>query len=180
MNNSVRLLLGAGVLAAGAIAVADDGDRFSSRTHLSSAQEVPSNASDGRAVARIAFSRDFSSAHVRVRFRKLEGDFTRMHLHCNVAGANGPVAVGLIDMVAPALDNSDNIFFDGDRLSGTLTNVDFPATDPCPGVIGRPVNNLVSLAAAIDAGLIYWNIHTTAFPPGELRGQVRPLDSDDD
>jgi hypothetical protein len=102
-----------------------------------------------------------------------------MHLHCNVAGANGPVAIGLIDMVAPELDNSDNIFLAGNRIGGTLTIADFPASDPCPDVIGRPVNNLVSLAAAIDAGLIYWNIHTTAFPPGEVRGQVRPLIDDD-
>ncbi len=157
-------------------ASADDGNRFTSVTKLSSQQEVPANDSEGRSNARISFNRDFSSARVRVTFRQLQGGVTRLHLHCNVAGANGPVALGLIDTLNPANDNSDNILLSGHRISGTITNADFPTVDPCPDVVGRPINNLVSLAAAIDAGLVYWNLHTTAVGPGELRGQVRPLD----
>ncbi len=152
---------------------------FASKTRLSGAQEVPGNDSAGRSTATIRFSRDFSSATVRVRFSALAGEVTRLHLHCNVAGANGPVAIGLIDTINTALDNSDNIFLSGHRISGTITNVDFADND-CVDVVGRPVNNIASLAAAIEAGLIYWNLHTTAFPPGELRGQVRPLVATED
>ena len=154
---------------------------YISITRLSAAQEVQEFEVDsgGRSRATIRFARDFRSARVRVRFSGLHGEVTRLHLHCNVAGANGPVAIGLIDTVAAALDNSDVIHLNGDLITGTITNLQFPAEDPCPGVIGRPVNNIVSLAAAIDAGLIYWNLHTTAFPAGELRGQVRPIASYD-
>ena len=147
---------------------------FFSETFLSGAQEVPGNDSNGRSRAIIRFTKDFSSARIRVRSSHLEGEVTRLHLHCNVAGANGPIALGLIDTVNAAFDNSDNIVLDGNRIWGTITNADFPLEGACLDVVGRPINNLVSLEAAIDAGLIYWNLHTTIFPPGELRGQARP------
>ena len=176
-----KMLIGANVLVAALAlnfqaAAADDGGRFTSVTKLSSQQEVPANDSNGRSTARISFNRDFSAARVRVTFRHLQGGATRLHLHCNVAGANGPIALGLIDTLNPANDNSDNILLSGHRISGTITNADFPAVDPCPEVIDRPINNLVSLAAAIDSGQVYWNLHSTAVPAGELRGQVRALD----
>ncbi len=148
-----------------------------SRTSLSAAQEVQPDpvVSGGEARASVRFDAELSELRVRVRFAGLEGNVTRLHLHCNVAGANGPIAIGLIDFVNGDFDNSDVVTFSGNRISGTLTNDEFPDVDGCPDVVGRPVNNVASLAAAIDAGLIYWNLHTDAFPAGELRGQVRPL-----
>ncbi|MDJ0655041.1 MAG: CHRD domain-containing protein [Xanthomonadales bacterium] len=154
---------------------------FVSKTALSSAQEVENavNDSAGRSTATIRFERDFSEARVRVTYRRLQGELTRLHLHCNIAGKNGPVAIGIVDRISAALDNSLNFTDNGFRINGFLTNVDFPE-NTCEDVIGRPVNNLVSLAAAIDEGLIYWNLHTDANPAGELRGQVRPLTTSDD
>jgi len=150
-------------------------DNFQSNTRLSGAQEVPAVATKGFASAIVRFDHGFTKVRVRLRFNKLNGSFTRLHFHCNVAGANGPVALGLIDMVAPVLDNSDVVSLNGNRIVGTLTNENFPDEDPCLEVIGKPVNNIASLAAAIDRGEIYLNLHTDASPPGEVRGQVRPL-----
>ena len=172
-----RLLVTVAALAAVSPAMASD--FYQSLTVLSAAQEVqnPPVASDGVARAFIAFDAGFTSATVRVGFTNLVGDeVTRLHLHCNKAGDNGPIAIGLIDFVDPNNDNSDVIDFEGNIIFGTLSNADFPQVDPCPDVIGHPVNNIVSLAAAIDAGLIYWNLHSNAFPAGELRGQVRETD----
>ncbi|MDX1515719.1 MAG: CHRD domain-containing protein [Woeseiaceae bacterium] len=173
----LALLAGFAALALSLAAHADDDRGLASRTAMSAAQEVqdPPVESGARATAVIRFSRDFSAAWVRIRFSGLQGAFTRLHIHCNVAGANGPVAIGLIDTVAPALDNSDVITLSGHRIFGKLTNAQFPDGESCEGVIGRPVNNIVSLAAAADAGLLYWNLHTDAYPGGELRGQLRPV-----
>ena len=154
-------------------------DLFSSVTQLSAAQEVQDNPveSDGSGSAIVAFSADFSSFGVFVNFNDLVGsEVTRLHFHCAGAGANGPVAIGIIDRLSPGNDNSQVVTESGNSLFGELTNANFPEDNGCTDVIGQPINNVVSLAAAIDAGLVYWNLHTDAFPAGELRGQVRPLD----
>ena len=148
---------------------------FDSTTQLSAAQEVPAVDSPGaRGFARLRFREDFSEVTVRVRLRDLQGDVTRIHLHCNRAGANGPLAVILADTAEPAIGAPTISLLGNNGAAGTLSNADILPGGACEGVLGQPVNNLVSLAAAIDAGLIYWNIHSTAFPGGELRGQARP------
>ncbi len=165
-------------LFAGASAEARD-FRFasSSKTPLTDEEEVqdPPVVSDGAALGFIRFDDRFRRAFVRVTFSNLEGEVSRLHLHCNVAGQNGPIAIGLIDLVAAGNDNSENVRLDANTIEGVITNRDFPDVDPCPGAIGRDVNDLRSLANAINDGEIYWNLHTFAFPAGELRGQVQPL-----
>jgi len=156
----------------------DDVSFFGSKTPLTDEEEVqePPVVSDGLAIAFIAFDPNFRLAVIRVTFNNLIGKATRLHFHCNVAGQNGPIALGFVDLVDPASDNSEVVTLGANTINGRVTNAQFPATDPCPGVIGRAVNDLASLAEAINAGQIYWNLHTTAFPAGELRGQVQPLE----
>ena len=98
-----------------------------------------------------------------LRIEGLEGAFAAAHFHCGRAGQNGPIPFGL---VAPG-----PLALDGNRIRGTLTNFDFNEAD-CVPVVGRPVNNLAALALAMRDGLIYINVHSTLFPPGEMRGQM--------
>jgi hypothetical protein len=53
-------------------------------------------------------------------------------------------------------------------LSGTIlpTNVIGPATQ------GIAAGEFEELVAAIRAGVVYANVHTSAFPAGEIRGQL--------
>ena len=150
---------------------------FTSKTALTPEQEVQNQpvVSDGEAAAMITFDRRYRNADIRVTFSNLEGNVSRLHLHCNVAGANGPIAIGLIDLVALGNDNSETVTLGANTFIGSLRNKQFPDTDACAGALGRPIGNLRELAHAINDGLIYWNLHTFAFPAGELRGQVEPL-----
>ena len=159
-----------------------DGKRvLTSKSVLSPEQEVGMVESDARGNAIITIDHKFRRARVKVTYTGLEDEYTRMHLHCGVVGMNGPVAVGLVDLVAPALDNSETVTLDAKTVIGSLRNSQFPADGGDCGI-----RNLRELADAIDSGGIYWNMHTLAFPGGELRGQVEPLemvrmkDKDDD
>lgn len=109
------------------------------------------------------FDAGFTKLRVNVKIENLLGTFAAAHFHCGRPGQNGPVAFGLV--------SPGPLSFDGKRIHGTLRNTDFSGGD-CSSVIGRPVNNLAALALAMRDGLIYLNIHSTVYPPGEIRGQA--------
>jgi len=116
-------------------------------------------------------NRDFSEAHFRLVVHN-GVQVTQAHLHCGRPGQNGPIVVFLFPDTPPA---SPGIDINGELAEGTLTNADFTevnATPDCSAAIGRPVNNLASLAVAARDGLIYANVHTAAHGSGEARGQL--------
>lgn len=83
-------------------------------------------------------------------------DLSAAHLHLGAAGTNGPVVADLIDnsigAVAPG-------FFLAELKTSDLVG---PLSDyPIDALVGR-----------IEAGEVYLNLHTTANPAGELRGQL--------
>lgn len=134
---------------------------------LSGAQSVTGNtpngvATDLRGKVIASFNASFSEVRVSVRLN----DASRIvatHFHCGAAGQNGPLGLGLISPGPLAVD--------GNVIRGTLTNADVQG-GACEAAIGQPVNNLVSLAAAMEAGLIYLNVHTPSYPAGEVRAQM--------
>ena len=169
------------LLPALAIAGAASADERVFRAALSGAQEVvldeeenlvpggTDTAATGRVHAR--FDQAFTELRVRLQARSLVGNFTAAHFHCGRPGENGPVAFG---MVGPG-----PLVFDGMSIEGTLTNLDYTGAD-CVAVVGRPVNNLASLAFAMRDGLVYANVHSDVFPAGEIRGQMEHSDDDPD
>ena len=130
---------------------------------LSGAQEVPAVDTPASAKARVKFDKGYTRVEVDIEIRDLVGSFTRAHFHCARPSMNGPVVLGLIE--------PGPLTFDGKRIRGTLTNDDFSGLD-CGPTTGRPIENVAALAFAIRDGLIYLNVHTDAFPGGEVRGQV--------
>lgn len=154
-------------------------DEHEFKATLSGAQEVvldeaenliaggTDTAAQGRIRAR--FDRAFSQLRVNLRIRNLAGNFIAAHFHCGRPGENGPVAFGLV--------GPGPLVFDGMRIEGTLTNLDYTGAD-CAEIIGRPVNNLASLAFAMRDGLVYANVHSDLFPAGEIRGQMERADED--
>ena len=158
MNRLLTPLLAVIVLAASAPAYAQL--RF--RANLSGAQEVAEVATEAAGTVRARFDRGFTKGHVVLKVRDGVG-VTRAHFHCNRPGANSPIAFGLFD--------PGPLFFDGTTAEGDLTNADFTGAD-CVPEVARSVNNIAALAFAMRDGLIYVNVHSSAFPGGEIRGQL--------
>jgi hypothetical protein len=81
---------------------------------------------------------------------------TMAHIHSGAIGATGPIIVTLYQPASP----SGTI--NGTFASGSLTAANLPA--------GLTVAALKTL---ILSGNAYINVHTTANPSGELRGQIK-------
>ena len=161
------------------LGVAQAGDTMSFEATLSGAQEpVTDNRGNfipggidtaGTGKIRVYFDEGLTKVWVAVWFNNLTGSFTAAHFHCGVPGQSGPPPFGL---VAPG-----PLMSDGRTVRGTLVGTDFTGVD-CTSFVGRPVNNIAALAWAMREGLIYINVHSDAFPAGEIRGQLQETGRD--
>lgn len=112
--------------------------------NLSGAWEVPPNASTARAFGRVTLNGAENQITVSLFFFDLGTNQTNAHIHGPAApGANGPV---LFTLGATG------------TTSATFTALMFPVTAP--------------QVADLKAGLWYFNVHSTGFPGGEIRGQI--------
>ena len=110
-------------------------------------QQFPVNGSLGTGLANLTLDTVASTLQFDMSYSGLGANTTNSHIHCCAApGANGPVIVPFL----PA-------GFVTGATSGTfLASFTLTATQ---------VGN-------IQSGLSYINIHTTAFPGGEIRGNI--------
>jgi hypothetical protein len=156
----------ASLLAVTALAdAADARDRFKAR--LNGAQEVPPNGTESTGRFIITFNNDLTEGEFTLHVNHLD-NVTRAHLHCNVAGANGPIFLHLIgDMHLIAAGGPAPQHVDGRWLdNATVTDASISDKTTLCGA------TLADVVAAMRAGSVYVNVHTTAFPGGEIRGQV--------
>lgn len=174
MLRHLMIALAVCALGASAGAAADRGKEWKKKDTdieflavLTGAQEVTTPpggvATDRTAIGNADFDPGFTRVQVHVRVSD-PSNIVAAHFHCGKPGENGPVVFGLFSPGPLALE--------GNTIRGTLTNADANPAANCVPLIGRPVNNIAALALAMDEGLVYLNIHTSAFPAGEIRGQM--------
>jgi hypothetical protein len=117
---------------------------------LNGAQENPPVATTATGKGIAVVSTDNSSITYIVSYSGLSGTANAAHIHTGAVGANGGVILPLAAGPSP--------------MTGTLTAADFSASGA--------VTTFAQAVAAIAAGTTYFNIHTTANPGGEIRGQI--------
>jgi serralysin len=97
------------------------------------------------------------------------------HFHNDVRGENGPVVFGQIH---PEHDNDDLSIVLNPDGSWTVSGI-WEMSDPANVSITEFADELDSTAIGSDAPL-YFNIHTTEFPGGVIRGQLVAIADDED
>ena len=130
---------------------------------LSGAEEVPPVDTLARGQAVFQVAADGESIHYRLIVANLE-NVTMAHIHLAPVGANGPVVVWLYpDGPPPQLIQGR---FSGVLATGTITAANL--VGPLDGA--ETLEDLVDLMMAGDT---YVNVHTSQYPAGEIRGQIR-------
>jgi hypothetical protein len=132
--------------------------------HLTGAAEVADppveTSATGQAVFRL--SRDGTELTYRLIVANIQ-NVTMAHIHLAPADANGPVVVWLYPDGPPAQ------LLPG-RSSGVLAVGTISADDLVGPLMGASLEELID---ALRAGDAYVNVHTTQYPAGEIRGQIR-------
>jgi hypothetical protein len=137
--------------------------------NLSGTHEVPSNASPGTGLATVVLDPTAQTLQINVTFSGLTSNDVAAHIHCCAPlGFNAGVATTL-----PA--------FPGFPLGVTSGTYSSPVFDLTQSLIYNPAfvtleggipQAEAALITGIENGQTYFNIHTTNFGGGEIRGQL--------
>ncbi|MCR9247292.1 MAG: CHRD domain-containing protein [bacterium] len=119
--------------------------------------QVPPVATSAIALSGAALLDDGTRIMIVVQALGL-ADLTAAHLHLGGLGTNGPVVADLLANTTVA-NMPNNQFFVAEIRTADLTGP----------LASFPLDELIR---RIEGGMIYLNLHSTAHPNGEIRGQV--------
>jgi len=139
------------LLAFGFTGCGNDEDTEDFAVTLAGASEVPPTGSAASGSA--TFKRDGNTVKFDVQVSGITA-VIMAHIHSGAAGANGPIRVNLF--LGPTTGALNGRLVEGTFTTSDVMTLSFDA-----------------LLAEMRAGTAYVNVHTTAFPTGEIRGQVQ-------
>ena len=126
--------------------------------NLNGGNEVPGVVTASVGTATVTWNTTTKAGTYRVDVYNMPVGTTASHIHVGSAGVGGPVVV---NFTVPAGGISNDF-----GLSGTFT---------CSDVVNRPaqgINSCEDFEQAILLDNAYVNVHSTANPGGEIRGQI--------
>ena len=147
---------------------------FGYEAFLSGPAESPANASPGTGYATVFLDTTLNTMQIDVTFSGLTGTTTASHIH-------GATAVAGVGTAGVATQTPTFTGFPLGVTSGsyshlfdmTLTSSYNPSYVTANG--GTAASAEAALFAAMAAGKTYWNIHTSTFGGGEIRGFLTPV-----
>lgn len=149
---------------------------------LTGRQEVPPNGPAASGAGVVVWDDDAGTAAYQFTARGLDlgpasgtapqtpataDDVVSMHFHSQFRGFNGGIVFG---QVSPAQDADDLRITPNADGSWTVGGV-WERTDPA----SVPLRDFAAVLDLTPTGLdvpLYWNVHSQAFPAGEIRGQL--------
>jgi len=176
-------LLAPAILSAAFVASPANAEEFSAK--FSGFQEIgPLGAgetgailSPGKATLQVDLNKNANSLTYTLTYSGLIAPITQAHIHFGKNHVAGGIMVFLCTNLAPpaGVPLPPACPAGGGTVTGTLTAANVVAI---PGQ-GVAAGNFDALVAALESDTAYANIHSTSFPAGEIRGQVRRGERDD-
>jgi serralysin len=164
------------------------------RVILEGTQETPPNTSTASGVGTVIFDSAAVAASYSFDVQGLDfgpvtgqtptpdPDVTRTHFHTQVAGVAGPIVFGQIDALAINRQDNDDLKIVLNADGSWSESGVWETTDPV-NASGKSIadfaDDLGSATVGSDVPL-YFNVHTGAFPAGEIRGQLVAIADDID
>ncbi|WP_133175409.1 CHRD domain-containing protein [Sphingomonas oleivorans] len=138
-------------------------------TTLSGANEVPPVASNGSGTAVVTLSDALDNMDIRVSFANLSGSSTAAHIHCCAPlGTNADVATAVPTFPDFPLGVTEGSYARTFNLLDPSTYN--PAFVTANGGTVEGARN--ALVGGLQNGTSYFNLHSTLYPGGEIRGQL--------
>jgi hypothetical protein len=159
--------LAAGIAVTGAVAD-DDDDRI--RVRLSGFHEDPPVSTAAFGEFRMTITRDEDEATYRLSYSGLEGAVTQAHIHFGHRFSTGGVSVWLCDTATnPSPVATTPLCPASGSVTGTITAADVVG----PSTQGIAAGEFSELLRAVRNRTTYVNVHSTTYPTGEIRSQLR-------
>src|SRR6266496_2981465 len=142
---------------------------FEYTVSLSGPNESPANASPGIGSGTVNYDDVNHLLQLQVTYSGLLGPVTQSHIHA-------PTSAPFFQTAGIAVGNTSLPGFVTGATSGTYSNtLDLTQTSIYNTTFlanngGSAANAEAAVAAAMAGNLAYWNIHSTSFPGGEIRG----------
>jgi hypothetical protein len=162
------------VLGTAAARADDDKDHFSTKFSgfeeigALGAGETGAILSGGTATLDLELDRQAQTLMYTLTFSGTNATVTQSHIHFGKRHVAGGVIVFLCSNLGNGPAGTQAC-----PASGTVTGTITPADVVGPAGQGVAAGNFAGLVEALDNNTAYGNIHTTAFPAGEIRGQIR-------
>jgi hypothetical protein len=160
--------LAAAALFVSGAALAHDGIE----TKLRPYQETPSVSSTAKGKFSATISELGDSIAYELSYSALEGDVRQAHIHFGQRGVAGGISIWLCQTSFNVDPTGLSPTCPGPR-EGTVSGTLRAAGVVGPAAQGIAAGEFAELVAAIRAGVAYANVHSTKFPGGEIRGQLK-------
>jgi hypothetical protein len=141
---------------------------------LNSFKTSPSLFTNGKGTTQVRIDYDMNSISYELSYSGLSSPVTQAHIHFAQKGVNGNIIVYLCDNTGLAPSGTPPCPNSG-TVTGTVTAADVnPPKNPLPVTAqGIAPGDFAGLIAAIEHNAGYINVHTTTYPNGEIRGQLK-------
>jgi hypothetical protein len=130
--------------------------------------EVPVVSSFAKGTFTGTLNEDFTELAYTLEYAGA-GNVLQAHIHIGQAGVNGGITIFFCTNLGNGPAGTPACPADSASLSGTATAADVVG----PAGQGVPAGNFFRVQRALRQGVAYANVHTPAFPGGEIRGQIR-------
>jgi len=140
-------------------------------------EEVPAAIfSKGSGTLDLDLNRKARTITFKLTFSGLSAPVTQSHIHFGKRHAAGGVTVFFCTYLRNGPAGTQPCPAGGGTVTGTITGANVLAIT----AQAMPAGDFDALVTLLETHTAYANVHTTNFPAGEIRGQIRRGDRDDD